>query len=50
MKSRKGKHKAGNVRMGIYVEPHRKAVALLAARTSGSPSMNMRQCLLLWKL
>jgi hypothetical protein len=32
MKTRKGKHKAGNVRMGIYVEPHRKAVALLAAK------------------
>ena len=32
MATRKGKHKDGNVRMGIYVEPFRKAVALLAAK------------------
>lgn len=32
MKTRKGKHKEGKVRMGVYVEPHRKAVALLAAK------------------
>lgn len=31
MKSRSGKHKPGKVRMGIYVEPFRKAVALLVA-------------------
>ena len=30
--SRSGKHKRGKVRMGIYVEPFRKAVAILAAR------------------
>lgn len=32
MATRKGKHRDGNVRMGIYVEPFRKAVALLAAK------------------
>lgn len=31
-KSRNGKHKPGNVRMGIYVEPRRKAIALLTAK------------------
>lgn len=30
--TRQGKHKNGNVRMGIYVEPFRKAIALLAAK------------------
>lgn len=29
--SRVGKHKSGKVRLGCYVDPHRKAVALLAA-------------------
>lgn len=29
--TRSGKHKRGKVRMGIYVEPFRKAVALLVA-------------------
>ena len=33
--NRKGKHKDGKVRMGIYVEPFRKAVALLAASECG---------------
>lgn len=32
MKTRKGKHKDGNVRMGVYVTPFRKAIALLAAK------------------
>lgn len=30
--TRKGKHKAGNVRMGVYVEPIRKAIAVYLAR------------------
>lgn len=30
--SRSGKHKRGKVRMGVYVEPFRKAVTILAAR------------------
>ena len=30
--TRNGKHRDGNVRMGIYVAPFRKAVALLAAK------------------
>jgi hypothetical protein len=29
--TRSGKHKRGKVRMGIYVEPFRKAIALLVA-------------------
>ena len=29
--SRAGKHKPGNVRMGVYVEPFRKAVAVYLA-------------------
>ena len=32
MNTRNGKHRRGNVRMGIYVEPRRKAIALLAAK------------------
>lgn len=32
MKTRKGKHKDGKVRMGVYVEPYRKAVAMLTAK------------------
>lgn len=32
MNTRNGKHKNGNVRMGIYVTPFRKAIALLAAK------------------
>lgn len=32
MKTRNGKHRIGKVRMGVYVEPFRKAVALLAAK------------------
>ena len=32
MNTRNGKHKSGKVRMGVYVEPFRKAVALLAAK------------------
>lgn len=32
MNNRNGKHKQGKVRMGIYVDPFRKAVALLAAK------------------
>jgi len=32
MASRKGKHKKGKVRMGIYVEPFRKAVAVFLAK------------------
>lgn len=35
MNSRKGKHKRGNVRMGIYVEPFRKAVAVFVAKHLG---------------
>lgn len=35
MKTRSGKHKNGKVRMGVYVEPYRKAVALLAASECG---------------
>lgn len=35
MADRDGKHKRGKVRMGIYVEPFRKAVALLTARECG---------------
>lgn len=31
-KNRKGKHKPGNVRIGIYVEPFRKAVATYLAK------------------
>jgi len=31
MATRKGKHRAGNVRMGVYVEPFRKAVAVYLA-------------------
>jgi len=31
MESRNGKHKRGNVRMGVYVEPFRKAVAVYLA-------------------
>lgn len=31
--NRKGKHKPGNVRMGVYVEPFRKAVAVYLAKT-----------------
>lgn len=33
--SRAGKHKQGNVRMGIYVEPFRKAVAVFVAKHLG---------------
>lgn len=32
IRTRKGKHKPGKVRMGIYVEPSRKAIAILAAK------------------
>ena len=32
MATRKGKHKEGQVRIGCYVEPFRKAIALLAAK------------------
>ena len=32
MNNRNGKHKQGKVRMGIYVDPFRKAVALLTAK------------------
>ena len=35
MGNRNGKHRDGKVRMGIYVEPFRKAVALLAAKECG---------------
>jgi len=35
MATRTGKHKKGNVRMGIYVEPFRKAIALLTAERLG---------------
>ena len=31
-KSRQGRHKAGKVRMGVYVEPFRKAVATYLAK------------------
>ena len=31
MESRNGKHRKGNVRMGVYVEPFRKAVAVYLA-------------------
>ena len=30
--SRNGKHKLGNVRMGMYTSPYRKAVAILLAK------------------
>ena len=33
--SRKGKHKSGNVRMGVYVEPIRKAIAVYLAKRLG---------------
>lgn len=33
--NRKGKHKSGNVRMGVYVEPFRKAIAVYLARRLG---------------
>ena len=32
VKSRQGRHKPGKVRMGVYVEPFRKAVATYMAR------------------
>ena len=32
MSSRQGKHKPGKVRMGIYVEPFRKAAAVFLAK------------------
>jgi len=32
IKSRQGRHKPGKVRMGVYVEPFRKAVATYMAR------------------
>ena len=35
MANRKGKHKDGNVRMGVYVQPFRKAVAVYLAKTLG---------------
>lgn len=31
MATRKGKHRSGNVRMGVYVEPIRKAIAVYLA-------------------
>ena len=34
-KNRSGKHKPGKVRIGIYLDPFRKAVALLVAEKSG---------------
>lgn len=33
--SRKGKHKSGNVRMGVYVQPIRKAIAVYLAKRLG---------------
>jgi hypothetical protein len=42
--TRKGKHKAGNVRMGVYVEPFRKAVAVYLART-----LNMTMTDIIWE-
>ena len=35
MESRNGKHAPGNVRIGIYVEPFRKAVAVYLAEIAG---------------
>ena len=35
MATRTGKHRKGNVRMGIYVEPFRKAIAILTAEKLG---------------
>ena len=43
MATRTGKHKKGNVRMGIYVEPFRKALALLTA-----DKLNMSLTDLIW--
>ena len=33
MATRKGKHRSGNVRMGVYVAPIRKAIAIYLANT-----------------
>lgn len=41
--TRTGKHKAGNVRMGLYVEPFRKAVAVYLADI-----MNMSMTDIIW--
>ncbi len=43
MATRAGKHKKGNVRMGIYVEPFRKAIAILTAE-----KLNMTMTDLIW--
>lgn len=41
--TRKGKHKPGNVRIGVYVEPFRKAVAIYLAKR-----LNMTLTDVLW--
>ena len=35
MATRKGKHKPGNVRIGLYLEPQKKAIAIYLAKRLG---------------